>query len=32
VFHFPLVNVKAPQLIKAEIKKSEAPLNLPVRD
>ncbi|MBI4054320.1 MAG: hypothetical protein HY397_03260 [Candidatus Doudnabacteria bacterium] len=30
VFHFPLVTVKAPQLTKTEIKKGEAPLNLPV--
>jgi hypothetical protein len=30
VFHFPLINVKAPQMVKAEIKKGEAPINLPV--
>lgn len=29
IFHFPIINVKTPQLTKTEIKKSEAPLNLP---
>jgi len=30
IFHFPLINVKAPQMVKAEIRKGEAPINLPV--
>lgn len=31
IFHFPLITVKTPQLTKTEIKKSEAPINLPVQ-
>jgi len=30
IFHFPLLTVKAPKLTKTEIKKGEAPINLPV--
>jgi len=30
IFHFPLINVKAPQITKAESKKAEAPINLPI--
>src|SRR3989344_468915 len=30
VFHFPLINVKAPQVTKAETRKGEAPINLPI--
>ncbi len=31
VFHFPLLTVKAPKLTKTEIRKNEAPINLPVQ-
>ena len=29
IFHFPLINVKAPQVTKAETHRGEAPINLP---
>jgi hypothetical protein len=29
IFHFPIVGVKTPQLTKTEIKKTDAPINLP---
>jgi len=29
IFHFPLINVKAPQITKAETHRGEAPINLP---
>jgi hypothetical protein len=31
IFHFPIITVKAPQLPKTEIRKSEAPMNLPIQ-
>ncbi|MEK9180777.1 MAG: hypothetical protein AAB871_00910 [Patescibacteria group bacterium] len=31
IFHFPLITVKTPQISKTEIRKSDAPINLPVQ-